>query len=54
MNKNIWEIPSTDDDLLRECEVGNAHDTQAVVIRNDIAGETITVVVMCLLTTTQS
>ena len=31
--KSIWEIPSVDD-LLCECEVGNAHDTHTVAIRN--------------------
>ena len=50
MNKSIWEIPSADDDLLCEREVGNAHDAHAVAIRKDIAGETSTVVVVCLLT----
>ena len=50
MNKSIWEIPPADDDLLCECEVGNAHDTHAVAIRKDITGETTTVVVMRLLT----
>ena len=47
MNKSIWEIPFADDDLLCECEVG---DTHAVAIRKDIAGETTTVIVTCLLT----
>ena len=30
--------PSTDD-LLCECEVGNAHDSHVVAVRKDTAGE---------------
>ena len=41
--KSIWENPSADDDLLCECEVGNAHDTHTVAVRKDIAGENTTV-----------
>ena len=33
---------STDNDLLRECEVGNDHDTHAVAVRKNIIGETTT------------
>ena len=49
-NKSIWEIPSAEDDLLCECEVGNAHDTHIVAIRKGVVGKTTTVVVACSLT----
>ena len=41
--KSIWESPTADNNLLCECEVGNVHDTHAIAIRKDNAGETKTV-----------
>ena len=41
--KHIWENPSEDDELIYECEIGNAHDTHAVALRKNINRETRTV-----------
>ena len=41
--KSIWENPSSDNELICEREIGNAHDTHAVSIKKDISGETTTV-----------
>ena len=41
--KHVWGNPSEDDELICECEVGNAHDTHAVAIRKNISRETRTV-----------
>ena len=41
--KSVWESQAVDDDLLCEREVGNPHDTHAVAIKKDIAGEITTV-----------
>ena len=41
--KSIWENPSSDDELICEREIGNAHDTYAVSIKKDTSGETTTV-----------
>lgn len=41
--KSIWKNSSTDNDLLCEHEVGNAHDTHAVAVRKDIVGKATTV-----------
>ena len=41
--KTIWENPSRRDELLCECEIGNAHDTHAVAIKKYIGGVQTTV-----------